>query len=83
VAYAIVAVALSGIVLGLRFKVPALLAASLATIVARVALHGLAQPIGWNIVVSTVVLVAVLQLSFLIGLFLASVVNKATFIQRR
>jgi hypothetical protein len=82
VVWSFIAVAITGILLGLRFRAPALLAATIVTIGASVIASGIDGFFDRHILLSTLLLVVTLQCAYLTGL-LAAVLWRRTTINDR
>jgi hypothetical protein len=80
--WSFVAVGITGILLGLRFRAPALSAATIATIGANVIASGIDGFFDQHILASTVLLVVTLQCAYLAGLLVA-VLRRRTSINER
>lgn len=78
----IVAVSMAGVLFGLLFRVPFLIAATLGTIVASVVVNGPDEFFERRILLSTLLLVVILQCAYLVGLFLAVLWRRTTTRQR-
>ncbi|HXV28827.1 MAG TPA: hypothetical protein VD840_00700, partial [Sinorhizobium sp.] len=79
VTWSFLAVGAAGVLIGLRFRVPALLVASCATIVASVTATQLLGFSDQRIGLATLYLVLTLQGGYLIGLLFAFLLHRAAF----
>ncbi|RWC49832.1 hypothetical protein [Mesorhizobium sp.] len=70
--WGLVAVGVIGIFLGFRFRAAALIIMTAVTIVGGVVAGGIGGVFDWRRLVSTLLLVVVLQCAYLLGLFLAA-----------
>jgi hypothetical protein len=77
VLWSLVVVSVTGVLLGLRFRAPALIAATAATIVIRAAAVGFGDIFEWQRLPSIVLLVVTLQCAYLLGVLLGIVWRRA------
>jgi hypothetical protein len=76
--WSIAAVSATGLLIGLRFRAPALIAATAVTLVACAFAFGADGVVGLRDIVSVLAIVLALQFAYLAGLFLAVVWSRST-----